>query len=139
MFFSLFQYVLPAKQRSIWVIAYDFGTFVMFSIFESVIRVFPKYNNFRVFLMQFTKKSCKSAMQDIRRFMWSLGRRRFKIQEASENVTEGGILFPSFKTSYMKENTKNGRKWYDACRLSNYHTTSTLSAHHLTYHLYNIN
>jgi len=37
--------------RSIIAIAYDFGTFVMFSIFESVIKVFPKHRNFRVFLM----------------------------------------------------------------------------------------
>jgi len=28
------------------------------------------------------------------------------IQEASEDVTEGGILFPSFKTSYIGENIK---------------------------------
>jgi len=27
--------------------AYDFGTFVMFSIFESVIKVCLKHNNFR--------------------------------------------------------------------------------------------
>jgi len=32
------------------MIAYDFGTFVMFSIFESVIIVFPKHSNFRGFL-----------------------------------------------------------------------------------------
>jgi len=29
------------------MIAYDFRTFVMFSIFESVNLVFPKHNNFR--------------------------------------------------------------------------------------------
>jgi len=28
-----------------------------------------------------------------------------KIQEASEDFTEGGILFPSFKTLYFEENT----------------------------------
>jgi len=31
------------------MIAYDFKTFVMFSIFESVILVFPKHGNFRGF------------------------------------------------------------------------------------------
>jgi len=30
-------------------IAYDFGTFAMLPIFESVILVFPKQNNFRGF------------------------------------------------------------------------------------------
>jgi len=44
---------------SIWSIAYDFGTFVLFSIFESVILLFLKHSNFRVFLMKFTKKSSK--------------------------------------------------------------------------------
>jgi len=42
MFFSHSQKVLTAKQRSIRAIAYDFGTFVMFSIFESAILFFPK-------------------------------------------------------------------------------------------------
>jgi len=28
-----------------------------------------------------------------------------KIQEASEDFTKGGILFSSFKTSYIEENT----------------------------------
>jgi len=32
------------------MIAYDFETFIMFSIFESVILVFPKHINFRGFL-----------------------------------------------------------------------------------------
>jgi len=39
-----------AKRRSIRTIVYDFGTFVMFSIFESVNLVFPKHSNFRGFL-----------------------------------------------------------------------------------------
>jgi len=39
-----------AKRRSIRMIAYDFGIFVMFSIFESVILVFLKNFNFRGFL-----------------------------------------------------------------------------------------
>jgi len=42
MFFGHSQKVLIAKQRSIRAIAYDFGTFVMFSIFESAILFFPK-------------------------------------------------------------------------------------------------
>ena len=33
-----------------------------------------------------------------------------KIQEASEDITEGGILFPSSKTSYIEENTKTGEE-----------------------------
>jgi len=32
---------------SIRTIVYDFRTFVMFSIFESIILVFPKHSNFR--------------------------------------------------------------------------------------------
>jgi len=40
--------------------------------------------------------------------MWSLG--RLKIQEASEEVTKGGIMFPSFKTYYIEENTKMGEE-----------------------------
>jgi len=42
--------------------------------------------------------------------MWSLGRQRLKIQEASEDITEGGIMFLSSKTSYFEENTKAGEK-----------------------------
>jgi len=33
----------------------------MFSIFEYVVLFFPKHSNFKVFLVKFTKKSCKSA------------------------------------------------------------------------------
>lgn len=33
-----------------------------------------------------------------------------KIQEAPEEITEGGIVFPSPKTSYMEENTQKTRK-----------------------------
>jgi len=46
MFFSYFQKVLAAKRKSIRAIAYDFMTFVMFSIIESIILVFPKHSNF---------------------------------------------------------------------------------------------
>jgi len=42
--------------------------------------------------------------------MWSLGRRRLEIQEASEDITEGGIIFPSSKPSYFEENTKMGEE-----------------------------
>ena len=45
--FSRFQ---KKKRRSIKMMAYDFRIFVMFSIFESVILVFLKHGNFRVFL-----------------------------------------------------------------------------------------
>jgi len=38
-------------QRSIKTIFYDFGTFVMFYIFEFVILLFPKHSNSRVFFM----------------------------------------------------------------------------------------
>jgi hypothetical protein len=34
----------------VYTITYDFGTFVMVSIFETVILVFPKHSNFRGFL-----------------------------------------------------------------------------------------
>jgi len=42
--------------------------------------------------------------------MPSLGRQRLKIQEVSEDVIEGEILFPSSKTSYFEENTKTGEE-----------------------------
>jgi hypothetical protein len=32
-----------------------------------------------------------------------------KIQEASEEVTEEGVLFPCSKTSYIKANTRKGK------------------------------
>jgi len=41
------------------MIANDFGTFVMFSIFEYVILVFLKHSNFRVFFEVIHKKSMK--------------------------------------------------------------------------------
>ena len=34
------------------------------------------------------------------------GKTWMKIQEASEDITKGGILFPSPKTSYMEANTQ---------------------------------
>ena len=49
-FSSYLHKVLAGKRRSIRTIVYDFGTFVMFSIFESVFLVFPKHSNFRGFL-----------------------------------------------------------------------------------------
>jgi hypothetical protein len=33
-----------------------------------------------------------------------------KIQETSEDITKGGILFPSPKTSYMEANTQMTKK-----------------------------
>lgn len=33
-----------------------------------------------------------------------------KIQETSEDFTEGGIFFPGFKTAYMEANTQNDGK-----------------------------
>jgi len=84
----------------------------MFSIFESVIIFFLKHRYFRMFCCKFMKKSCVSAKQDIWRFVKSLGRWRMKIQEASEDVTEGGIMFPSSRTSYMEVNTQKGEETY---------------------------
>jgi len=95
---------------SIRSIAYDFGIFVIFSMFVSVILFFPKHSNSRVFLTWFTKKSCKSAKQDIWRLVKTLGRSRMKNHEASEDVTEGGILFPGSKTSVMEANTQTDGK-----------------------------
>ena len=40
--------------------------------------------------------------------MWSLGKLRIKIQEASEDITKGGILLPSSKTTYIEANTEKG-------------------------------
>jgi hypothetical protein len=33
-----------------------------------------------------------------------------KIQEASDDFTKGGILFPSSETSYIEENTSTGKE-----------------------------
>jgi len=33
------------------------------------------------------------------------GRQRIKIQEASEDLQQGGIMFPSSKASYLKTKT----------------------------------
>jgi len=51
MFLGHFEYVLQPKKMSIRSIAYHFGTFVMFSILESVVLFFPKHINFKMFLM----------------------------------------------------------------------------------------
>jgi len=40
----------------------------------------------------------------------TLGRSRMKIQEASKDFTEGEIMFPGPKTSYMGANTQNDEK-----------------------------
>jgi len=59
MFFSHFQRVLQAEEKSIRTIAYDFEKFLMFYIFEFVILFFLKHSNFRIFCCKFTKKkSC---------------------------------------------------------------------------------
>jgi len=42
--------------------------------------------------------------------MWSLGRPSLTIKEALEDFTEGGILFPNSKTSYIEENTKTSKE-----------------------------
>jgi len=43
--------------RSIRTIAYDFGTFVIISIFESVILVYPKHSNLRVFFKSNSRRN----------------------------------------------------------------------------------
>jgi len=35
-----------------------------------------------------------------------------KIQEASENITNGGIMFPSPNTSYMEANTQKDGEFF---------------------------
>jgi len=54
------------------MIAYDFGTFVMFSIFEYVILVFPKHSNFRGFFEVIHKKIMQigksRTSEELRRF-----------------------------------------------------------------------
>jgi len=87
---------------SIRTIVYDFGTFVMFSIFESVILVFSKHSNFRGVLKSFTKKSCKSTNQEHLKNCEDSRKQRMKIQEASEDLQLGEILFPNPDARYLK-------------------------------------
>jgi hypothetical protein len=82
---------------SIRSIAYDFRTFIMFSIFESVILFFPKHSNFRVFLMEFMKKSRKSGKQDIRRFMWSFGKMKNEDSRGIKRLYNGRNSVPKFQ------------------------------------------
>jgi len=50
------------------------------------------------------KKSCKSAKQEHPKICED-GRSRMKIQEASGEFTDGGIMFLGPKTSYLEANT----------------------------------
>jgi len=67
----------------------------MFSIFKSVTLFFPKHRNFRVFWCNISEDLWRPREDE-----------RTKIQEASEDVTKGGIIFPSSKISYMEANTQ---------------------------------
>jgi len=61
---------------SIRAIAYDFGTFVMFSIFESITIVFTKQSNFRVFWSNSRRNHANQQSKNIRKFVqnWSSSR-----------------------------------------------------------------
>ena len=77
------------------MIAYDFGTFVMFSIFEFVILVFLKHCIFRGF---WSNSRRNHANQKIKNnwIIVKIQETRIMIQEASEDLQMGGILFPKY-------------------------------------------
>jgi len=72
----------------------------MFFIFESVILVFPKHNNFRGF-----SEVIHEQIKNNQRFVKNLGRPGMKIQEVSIDFTVGEILCPSSEASYLKTTT----------------------------------
>jgi hypothetical protein len=92
------------------MISYDFGTFVMFSIFESVILIFLKHSNFRGFLKQFTKK----IMQiDKSRTSEDLGRLRKTKNEDSRvlrRLTRGRNYVPKFRGKIFEDEDLKRRK-----------------------------
>jgi len=51
------------------MIAYDFRIFVMFSIFESVILVFPRHSNIRGFWSNSRRNHANRQIKNIRRFV----------------------------------------------------------------------
>ena len=98
---------------SIRTIAYDFRTFAMFSIFKSVI-LFYSFRNIAIlgyFWCNSRRNHANRKSKNIQRLVNTLVRSRMKIQEASEDSTEGEIMFPVHKTSYMETNTQMTEKW----------------------------
>ena len=66
----------------------------MYPIFECVILVFSKHS-----------KSCKSANQEHPKNYEDSSQQRMEIQEVSEDLQMGGIMFPSLEASYLKTKT----------------------------------
>jgi len=60
----------------------------------------------RCFLCNSRRNHANQQSKNIRRLVTTLGRSRMKIQEVSEDLTEGEIMFPGPKTSYMEANTQ---------------------------------
>jgi hypothetical protein len=97
---------LLAIRRSIRTIAYDFGTFVIFSIFESVILVFPKHSNFRVFFLSNSrKKSCKLANQEHPKICEDFGKIKNEDSIGLRRLYSGRNYVPSSEVSYLKMKT----------------------------------
>jgi len=66
----------------------------MFSIFGSVILVFPKHSNCRSFWSNSRRNHKNRQIKNIRIFLKTLGRSRKKIQEASRDFTRGKNSVP---------------------------------------------
>jgi len=91
----------------------------MFFIFESAILLFPKHSYFRVFWCN-SRRNHANRQNKTSEDLWRPWEdERTNIQQASEDVTKGRTMFPSFKTSYMEANTQKdeeigvlGTTWY---------------------------
>jgi hypothetical protein len=55
--------------------------------------------------LEFTSKLKQQEKQEKLKNCQDLGKTRIKIQEASEDLQQGGIMFPSSEASYLKTKT----------------------------------
>jgi len=120
-FFSHFYLVLIQNKRVLEHLPMVFGTFCNVLYLSHVILVFPKHNSFRVFWCNSRRNHANRQNKTSWRLVKILGRAWMKIQEASEDITKGGIILLSSKTTYMEGNTQKDEETcdygYDAMRL----------------------
>ena len=110
MFFSYFQKVLAAKRKSIRAIAYDFMTFVMFSIIESIILVFPKHSNFMGGFEVIHEKIMQIGKSRTTEELWRLRKTKNEYSRGLRKITNGKNSIPKFWGKLFEDEDLKRRK-----------------------------
>jgi hypothetical protein len=82
----------------------------MFSILKYVVLFFLKHSNFMVFRCNSRRNRANRQIKTSEDLWRPWKDERSEIQEASEDVTNGGIMFPSSKTSDMEAKTQKDKE-----------------------------